>query len=399
MNIAWILLFLVSAGSLFHTYFFYPLLLGVLSRKKSSSRPLFQAEDQWPRISILLSVFNEEGVIEQKLDTLFQTDYPADRLEIFIGSDASFDRTNELVQSLVAGRKNVHFEAFPDRRGKPSVLNDLVALALESTPASTDHLFLITDANVFLEPDTVRMLARHFKDPEIGLVDAHMVNTGQAATGISRSETQYIQLESRIKYWEGQLWGTMIGPFGGCYLLRSDLFDPIPPNFLVDDFYIAMRAFEKGAKAINDLEARCYEAVSHEIKEEFRRKSRIAAGNFQNLMTFRHLWFPPRTALGFSFFSHKILRWLGPFFLFFMFLSSFVLALQGNNLFLGLFLFQLVLWGLIPMLDYLLLRFGIHNFLLRSIRYFFAMNLALLAGFFRFFRGVHSGAWDPPKRL
>ncbi|MBK7410788.1 MAG: hypothetical protein IPJ40_23680 [Saprospirales bacterium] len=191
----------------------------------------------------------------------------------------------------------------------------------------------------------------------------------------------------------------MIGPFGGCYLLRSDLFDPIPPNFLVDDFYIAMRAFEKNARAINDLDARCYEAVSHEIKEEFRRKSRIAAGNFQNLVTFRHLWFPPLTALGFSFFSHKILRWLGPFFLFFMFLSSFALALQGNNLFLGLFLFQLALWGLIPLLDSLLLRVGIHSFSLRSIRYFFAMNLALLAGFFRFFRGVRSGAWDPPKRL
>ena len=399
MSMLWVIVFLVSAGSLFHTYFFYPLLLRIWSRRKQPVRARYQADDSWPRISVLLSVYNEEGVIEEKLRTLFQSDYPGGKFRVFVGSDASGDGTNDLVRRIAEERDDLHFTAFPQRRGKPSVLNDLAALALGSGAASTDHLFLITDANVFLEPGTVRMLARHFKDPRIGLVDAHILNTGQAESGISRSESQYIQTESRIKYWEGQLWGTMIGPFGGCYLLRSDLFDPIPPNFLVDDFYIAMRAFEKGALAMNDLSARCYEAVSHEITEEFRRKSRIAAGNFQNLLRFRHLWFPPFHPLQFSFFSHKVLRWLGPFFLFFMLLSSFVLALEGHSLFWILFLLQVLLMGFVPLVDQVLLWLGFHHFWLRNIRYFFAMNLALLAGFFRFLRGVRSGAWEPPKRV
>jgi len=399
MTTIWIILFFISAGSFFHTYLFYPLLLHFLSKKKQPERPRYEGDDPWPRISVLLSVYNEEEVIQKKLQTLFQSDYPTDLLEIFVGSDASNDRTNEWVQAISRDHSYVHFSAFPERRGKPSVLNDLAAQAFEQNPASTDHLLLITDANVFLEPSTIRVLARHFKDPQIGLVDAHMVNTGQAAPGISRSETQYIQTESRIKNWEGTLWGTMIGPFGGCYLLRSDLFEPVPPHFLVDDFYIAMRAFEKGAQAINDLDARCYEAVSHELKEEFRRKARIAAGNFQNLLRFRHLWLPPFNQLGFAFFSHKVLRWMGPFFLFFMLLSSFALAWGGSKLFLVIFLLQLILWGGVPLLDRILLMLGIHGLWLRSIRYFFAMNLALLAGFFRFLRGIRSGTWEPPKRL
>ena len=226
-----------------------------------------------------------------------------------------------------------------------------------------------------------------------------MLSTGQAKEGISRSETKYIQSESLLKFREGALWGTMIGPFGGCYLLRSDLFEPIPANFLVDDFYIAMRAFEKGALAINDLDASCYEAVSHEMKEEYKRKARIAAGNFQNMVTFRRLWLPPFSKLAFSFFSHKILRWLGPFFLLFMLLSSFILALGGNNLFAWMFIFQLILWLLVPFTDYLLVKLGMHGLWFRSIRYFLAMNLALLAGFFRFLKGVKSGTWEPPKRV
>lgn len=399
MTLFWTILFFISAGALFHTYGFYPLLLWALAPKKNPPRPAFGQEDNWPAVSVLLSVYNEEAVIERKLRSLFESEYPAGKLHFFIGSDASSDNTDKIILSFSGQRENLHFFPFPLRRGKPAVLNELEEKATQWRPGSKEHLLLITDANVFLEPNTIQLLARHFKDPAIGLVDAHMINTGQAMDGISRSETQYIKAESLLKFREGQLWGAMIGPFGGCYLLRSDLFRPIPPHFLVDDFYLAMRAFEQGALAINDLEARCYEAVSHELKEEFRRKSRIAAGNYQNLALFGHLAWPPWSKLGFSFLSHKILRWFGPFFLILMLFSSLFLAFEGNIFFTWVLIFQLVLWGLVPLIDRLLLRWGIHGLWLRSVRYFLAMNLALLAGFVRFLKGVKSGAWEPPKRV
>jgi len=399
MTVFWIILFFTGAAGLLHTYLFYPLILWALSRRKPREKLHFQQGDPWPRVSVLMSVFNEEPVIAKKLDSLFQTDYPAELLRFFFGSDASGDRTNELIREITKGRSDTLFTAFQERRGKPGVINDLARQALEKSPPAAGHLLLITDANVFLQKSTIRLLARHFKDPRIGLVDAHMVNTGFTEEGISRSESQYIRVESLIKSWEGQVWGTMIGPFGGCYLLRSDLFTPIPPHYLVDDFFLAMRAFEKNAMALNDLEALCFEAVSHEIKEEFRRKARIAAGNFQNMLTFWRLWVPPFSRVGFSFFSHKILRWFGPFFLIFMLASSFALGLEGNNLFAGLFFFQLVFWFLIPVADWFLEKRGINGLWLRSIRYFLVMNLALLAGFFRFLRGIRSGVWQPPKRV
>jgi cellulose synthase/poly-beta-1,6-N-acetylglucosamine synthase-like glycosyltransferase len=398
MNTAWIILFFLSAGGLFHSYLFYPLLLSVLSRKRRPPRPHYGDGEEWPQVSVLLSVYNEEAVIAEKLQSLFASDYPG-AVNYFIGSDASSDRTHERIRALCGRREDVFLSEFPHRRGKPSVLNDLARLALERKPPSFGHIFLITDANVFLEPATLKRLIRHFKDSDIGLVDAHMINTGLSEAGISRSETQYIRAESLVKNREGQLWGAMIGPFGGCYALRSDLFEPIPPHFLVDDFYLAMRAFEKGALAINDLEAICYEAVSHELREEFRRKARIAAGNFQNLLLFWRLWFPPFSKLGFAFFSHKVLRWMGPFLLFMALLSSLVLALAGNPLFAALLLLQLVVWVLFPLADRLLLAIGVHLAWLRGVRYFLSMNLALLAGFFRFLRGVRSGAWEPTKRV
>ena len=97
MTALWITIFLLSAGSFFHTYLFYPALLHFLSKKKRPDRPRFEREDSWPRVSVLLSVYNEEAVFEKKLQTIFQSDYPAHLLEIYVGSDASSDRTNELV--------------------------------------------------------------------------------------------------------------------------------------------------------------------------------------------------------------------------------------------------------------------------------------------------------------
>lgn len=392
-------IFLLSAGGLFHTYLFYPFLLMLLSRRKRPERPRFNAADEWPRISVLLSVYNEEKVIRQKLESLFQSVYPGQNLVFFIGSDASSDATNAIVEEMALGRQDLHFLPFTQRRGKPSVLNDLAGEAFRLQPPSRSHLLLITDANVFLEPDTIQKLASHFKDAEIGLVDAHMINTGLKREGISTSETQYIRAESMIKYREGQIWGAMIGPFGGCYMLRSVLYEPIPPHFLVDDFYLAMKAFEKGARAMNDLDARCFEAVSHDINEEYRRKSRIAAGNYQNLLAFKSLWFPPFRPLSFAFFSHKILRWLGPFAIFLMLASSLGLFLLGNLLSGWVFLFLIVITLGLPLLDKALGVVGYHGFWLRGLRYFMAMNLALLAGFFRWMKGVRSGAWEPPKRV
>ena len=392
------ILFILACLALAHTYLFYPFLLQWLAKGKSNNKVLFSKEDELPFVSIIMSLYNEEKVIRQKLETLLNQNYPADKLRIFIGSDGSADGTNAIVTEMTAGKPGVHFFPFAERRGKPGVLNHLVDIAFEHLPASPAHVLLITDASVMLSPDVTFHLVKHFRHPDIAVVDAYMLHTGLEDDGISRSEDRYISREVRLKHLESIVWRKMIGPFGGCYALRSDHFSKVPSNFLVDDFFITMKAFERGGLAVNEPQAVCYEPVSHDWREEFRRKARISAGNFQNMALFRKLWWPPFNAAAFAFFSHKILRWLGPFFIAVMVAAGAVAAVEGN--FFSRFLFLCVITPavLAPVMDAALSRAGINCLVLRNVRYFLLMNLALLQGFFRFVKGVRSNVWEPTKR-
>lgn len=398
MEVIFLLTLAVSGLCLVHTYWFYPKLIQWLVAKKSWEQPppFFRKA---PSVSVLMAVYNEEKVIAQKIETLLQQDYPAERIRIFIGSDNSSDGTNRILKNYAQQHHRIQFFSYRERHGKPGIINHLYDIAVRAEPVSPDHLFLITDANVMLAPGCLRAQVRHFADPQVAIVDAHMQHVGLQARGISRSEDQYLSGEVMLKHREGKLWGTMIGPFGGCYVLRSNYFSRVPPNFLVDDFYIAMRVFERGGKVINDLDAICYEAVSHDWREEYRRKARISTGNYQNLVTFRHLWWPPFRPLNFAFFSHKVLRWLAPFFLILFFISSLALAtLFFNYWYTWLFLLVIVFYFALPILDVIVRRWGIQWRFIRNIRYFFLMNLALLTGFFRFIKGVKNNVWEPPKR-
>jgi len=383
--------------ALFHAYFFYPLILKVLARHAKPHNVVFENKEEWPEVHVLMSLYNEEKVIKQKLDSLLEQEYPKDRLHLWIGSDCSSDKTDQIVQQYASQYPHLHFFPFQNRQGKPGVVNTLVE-KIGRDHSFDNSLLLITDANVFLTSKVIQLLARHFKDPQIALVDAHMVHTGMKQDGISKAEDQYISLEGWLKYWEGSLWGYMIGPFGGCYMLRASHYQNVPANYLVDDFYIAMKVFEKGGKAISELEAVCYEAVSHDISVEYRRKRRISAGNFQNMITFRSLWWPPLKTLSFAFFSHKILRWGGPFFMLIMLLGSMVLSLQGFLIYQLLFFLLVICLIVVPLFDWIASKIGIHWTPLRGIRYFVLMNMALLAGFWKFLKGIKSNVWQPTKR-
>ena len=398
MKLLLLLIFWFSLLSLVHTYFFYPLLLRWLGRKKKPNQLFFKPEDDLPFVSVVMAVYNEDKVIRTKLETLLGQRYPMERMAFFIGSDCSSDQTNAIITEIVKDKTNFYFFPYRERRGKPGVINQLASEALRRRAAGREHVFLITDASVFLEEETLYHLVKHFKNPEITIVDAHMKHQGMRSEGISQPENEYISKELMVKYYEGVIWGKMIGPFGGCFALRSDFFFPIPKVYLVDDFFIAMRVFEQGGKAINDLNAVCYETVSHEIREEYRRKARISAGNFQNLFTFVHLWWPPYKIPNFAFFSHKVLRWLGPFFLLGILLTLIPLAISGN-----LFhqvLFFLMVGGVlgIPLLDLILRKWGINFLLFRGIRYFLWMNIALMEGFIKYLKGIKTNVWEPPKR-
>jgi len=379
--------FWCSVLVIFHTYVFFPFLVKFLAKNKTLDFPVLK-EDQLPMLSILVSAFNEEAVIAEKIESVFASNYPSDRYEFLIGSDNSSDRTNEIIQSYADRYPNLIFNAYSKRRGKQNVVNDLFHL-------STGSILILTDANVIFDKNTLYEIARPFNHPEIGLVDTNMINRGLRIEGISHQEKAYISREVYIKHYESIVWGSMMGPFGGCYAIRREDYSQVPSNALVDDFYINMKIFEKGKKAINNLEAKVFEDVSNDLRIEMMRKIRIATGNFQNLKWFAHLLWPMNSGVAFTFLSHKVLRWLGPFFIIMALLSS--VGLYHLSFYRLALSIQLI--GLsIPFLDFVLRKLNIHLRLMRFITHFYTMNLALFIGFFRFTRGVKSGIWKVTKR-
>ena len=387
--IAIISIFLIAAFLILYAYVLFPFILSQLSANQKKLPLVTEGNMGFEAVSILISVHNEESVIEEKLKSIVNLNYPKEKIEVLVGSDASDDHTHEIVKLYEQKHPFIKLVVYNERRGKPSVINDLFAIVRH-------ELIVLTDANVMFEKDMLTRLSKQFRNPKIGLVGANILNIGLKKDGISIQEKSYIERENLIKYREGKLWGTMMGPFGGCFAMRKKLFAPIPAGFLVDDFYLCMKVLEKKYQCINDLEAICYEDVSNDIVQEYKRKTRISAGNFQNLSAFRHLLFKPFTPVGFCFISHKFLRWITPFLILITLLSLIVLSFFSKT-FLFLFLGELLLLSA-PIFDSFFGKMGAHFRLLRFVAYFSYMNLALLKGFFRFANGVKSGVWTPTKR-
>lgn len=375
--------------AVFHSYVLFPVILRLAGAFRKLPRDNADQTNQVPMVSILLSAYNEEDVIEEKIRSVFKTDYPASRFEILIGSDQSTDRTPEIIENLKKEFPAIRFYNFTVRRGKPNVINLLVKEA-------TGVILILTDANVIFDENTLTRITAPFADPLVGLVDTQMINLGMKREGISFQEKAYISREVQIKYLESRLWGVMMGPFGGCFAIRKELFEPVPVNFLVDDFFLNMKVLESGYKAVSNPEARVYEDVSNDLSIEFKRKVRIATGNFQNLKRFRKLLSPSKPALAFCFLSHKVLRWLGPVFLLVALISLIFLAFTSFYYFLLVLVYAGVL--LVPALDYLLKKLNLHFKIFRFITHFLGMNLALSIGIVRYLKGVKTNVWQPTKR-
>lgn len=385
----WEIIWWSSVVAIIQSYVTYPLIVSILSMIRKENDRVLTAADDPPYVCIIMAVHNEEQVISEKIQSIYNTGYPGDKFELLVGSDGSSDKTNDILQHLSEQYESLHFISFLRRRGKPAVINELRDRARGS-------ILIMTDAQVLFTPDTIFELVKHYKNDQIGLVGANILNTRIDKSGISYQEWSFMSREIRLKYHEGRAWGTMIGAYGACYSIRNEFYSQVPEGYSVDDFYITMKVLENKKRCILEMKAVGYENVPNRLSEEFRRKIRIAAGNFQNLKTFYKLLWPPFTGVAFSFFSHKVLRWLGPFFLLFLLISNIILAF--NHTF---YRIPLIIQGVLiisPFIDFLLRKIGLHIVILRFITHFYSMNLALLAGFLKFIKGTETNVWQPTKR-
>lgn len=383
-----IILFWIAAFLVLHSYVIYPLLVIFLPTRKQEPEQ-FSLDDELPEVTILMAAFNEESVIEQKLLSVFNSSYPVDKISVLVGSDKSEDETDNIILNLTKTYPNLQLVRFENRTGKSGIINTLVSLS--KTP-----LFIATDANILFDEDTIFHLVKRFKENSIKLVGGNIVYHNKKDTGIAIQEHVYLNWENKIKQGESKRWWLALGVEGGCYAMRKSAFVKIPDLTFMEDFYLTMATLYKKGHVWFEAEAQCYEDVSTEIAEEFKRKVRISIGNWQNLSRFSGMIFSPLWPIGFAFFSHKVLRWFTPFLLIFILGIALILSIPGN-IYSTLVMIALVVFLLLP-LDFALMKRNMHTGILRFINHFVLMNTALLVGFFKYSKGVKSNVWQPTKR-
>ena len=380
-----IIILICSSLLILHTYVFYPLFMILIYRNSNHNQLLFYSDDELPSIAILIAAHNEEKVIEKKILSVFNTNYPSSKLKVFIGSDASTDRTDEIISNLTNTYSNIEFIKFKGRVGKISIINHLQSLCDEP-------VLILSDANVIFKQNTIFELVKYFKDSNVGLVSANIIKESSNNDGISYQEKKYLNFENKIKASESYAFNFIMGAEGGCYAIRNNLFSKVPSNFIVDDFFITMQVLERKNYALLNNLAICIEDVTTDISSEYRRKVRISSGNFQNLFFFKHLLFD-FSSICFAFWSHKVLRWLTPFFIFICLFSS-VFLIPYHKFFIWISCIQLLLL-LFPLFNYF---FKFNNVFLKFIAHFYLMNFALFEGFIKFIKGIKSSIWEPINR-
>lgn len=370
--------FWASVLLLGYTYFGYPALLrlwaGLQRRRPHTAR--FE-----PSVSILVAAHNEAAHIERRLENLLDLHYPRERLEIIVGSDGSTDATARLARRYE--RRGVRVVAFRARRGKSSVLNDLVQRA-------RGRVVVFADARQRFDCHALRALVAHFVDPEVGAVSGELIlahGAGDAAAG--EGVGFYWKYEKFIRRHESRVDST-IGATGAIYAIRRGLFEPIPPDTLLDDVLIPMRIARRGYRVMFEPAALAYDRTVA-ASAEFARKARTLAGNFQLFVRERWLLDPRRNRLWLQTVSHKLCRLLGPLLL--------LAALAANLLLMD---YPLYRWTLAAQLG--LYAAAFEGYRIRdaaksapifSVPYAFCLlNWAVVAGFLRFINGRQRVTWD-----
>jgi cellulose synthase/poly-beta-1,6-N-acetylglucosamine synthase-like glycosyltransferase len=379
-------LFCVITSLLIYAYGGFNFLLGLLTRLGRSR--LLRDESFEPTVTIFIPAYNEEKVIAAKIENCRFIDYPQEKIEIMVCSDCSSDRTVEIARTC--GQRGITVFDYRERAGKTGLINKFL-------PQAKGEIIVMTDANTMLSPDALRRMISCYYSKEIGGVLGYVKLSMPSGGRGMEQEISYRKFEAQLKYKEG-LFGSAIGGFGGFYSLRKECFTPLPHNaYSNDDLLIPMRILGKGWKVVFDPLAVSKEETGITVSKEFRRRVRIGAGNFQAFFLLLRFLKPLRGWPFLFYVSHKVLRWFSPFLLLLFFLTNIVLATKTEPLFETICLLQCLFYGA-ALCGAVLSRFRITIPLISAIYLFVSMNIALCFGFFRYFRGIKTAAWESTPR-
>jgi len=386
----WLLLFL-----LFYTFVGYALVLyvAVQLRKLFLGKKKKSTNDYEPEVCLFVTAYNEKDYVEQKVENSFQLDYPKNKVQYIWVTDGSDDGTPEILKNY----SNLEVYHQPERRGKMNAMNR--GMQFVKAP-----IVIFSDTNTLLSKNTVRSIVAEFANPETGCVagEKRIIEKPSDAAAAA-GEGLYWKFESWVKKLDAEL-NSAVGAVGELFAIRTELFEEVETDTILDDFIISLRIALRGYKISYTPDAYAEETASLNVKEELKRKIRIAAGGIQALFRLKPLLNPFRFGvLSWQYVSHKVLRWtIAPLSLFLLFVFNAFIVWQ-NNAWSQPDFYTLFFW--FQVLCYLLAAIGWY-FENRKIRfkllfipyYFLSINYAALRGILRYFRGGQPAGWEKSKR-
>ncbi len=380
----------ISLLIVFYTFLGYGFLLYLLIFIKRFLKP---ADNQWsedfePALTLVIPCYNEAAILEKKIANCRTLEYPAKKLTILFITDGSTDHSAE----LLAKYPDISLLHEDRRSGKAAAENR--AMQFVKTP-----IVIFSDANAMLNSEAIRQIVKHFANKRTGCVSGEkQILKDHSESASTAGEGMYWQYESRLKKLDSEF-NSAVGAAGELVAFRTELYEALPEDTLVDDFVQSMQIAAKGYRIVYEPNAIAVETASLNVKEELKRKIRISAGNWQAIKRLSGKLLITKTpVLFFQYLSHKVLRWaVAPFLLILIFLLSIPLALSGDNIYEGLFFAQLGFY-LVAMLGYIFQNRRTQFTALFIPYYFCVMNYASIAGLVKYLSGKQTANWDKAKR-
>jgi len=389
--IFWILLFIV-----FYAYLGYGILLFILVKLKRLLKKTKTKEKKTyePEVTLFVAAYNEKDYVDAKVKNSFSLEYPSEKVRQVWVTDGSDDGTPELLKKYKDQGVEVYHEKA--RGGKIGAMNR--GIQFVKTP-----IVIFSDGNTMLGEESIRRIVNLFADPKVGCVSGEKRIFNKEKDSAAATEGIYWKYESKLKKWDAELY-SVVGAAGELFAIRTNLFEKVEKDTLLDDFIISLRIAMKGFTIQYDPDAYAIENPSANVKEELKRKVRIAAGGIQSIIRLKPLLniFKYGT-LSFQFISHRVLRWtLAPLSLPFIFLFNLYLAWQiGFGQFTSIYtlmFYAQLLFYIMALTGWYLENRKISLKILFIPYYFFVMNYAVFAGIQRYFKGKQSVNWERAKR-
>ncbi|GAB3538505.1 glycosyltransferase family 2 protein [Pontibacter brevis] len=371
-----------------YTYVGYGLVVWLWAKAKSllSNNKVLYSKSFEPEVTLVVPAYNEGDILKSKIEDCLALDYPEDKLQITFITDGSTDNSAE----VIACYPQVSHLHSPIRGGKSLAENR--AMEHVSTP-----YVIFTDCNTFLNKDAVREMVKHYQDPKVGAVSGEKKIISENSSSGS-GEGLYWKYESFLKRCDSQI-HSLMGAAGELVSFRSNLFQPLEKDTILDDFVQSLRIVDQGYKVVYEPGAYAMEAPSASLAEEMKRKIRICAGGWQSMARLTSLLNPFRQpVVTFLYLSHRVLRWsLTPALLALLLPLNAALAWLQGGLYTLIFTLQ-VLFYLMAWAGWSAEAKGVKLKLLVVPLYFSMMNVAVFAGFFRYIRRAQPAAWEKANR-